>query len=172
MAVFANTDIAVHIQRIIQSHCGNAIRKRPGELRGGRQPAPRHPRSRRAALPAEAARSEGNAGTLAKCGASPSWAVLDGFFFQYLFLIPLLLETPKTPSITGFPLCFKGTRGFYGVVPRLPYMRTHTRTPSSYAAPGRKDTLCSLNKVSKRTRQKVVALNNSFHIASVSHFHF
>lgn len=59
-------------------------------------------------------------------------------FFQYLFLIPLLLGTLKNTSSTGFPLRFKGTWDFYGVLPRLP--EAHTRTPSSGAVPSRKDT--------------------------------
>lgn len=144
----------------------------PGGLRCGRQPAWRHCAHAGSGLPAEAARGGGDARTPGGC--RPSLCQLDcaGWmpFFQCLFLIPLLLETPKNPSLTGFPLCFKGTRGFHGVVPRWP--DTHTRAPSSGAAPIGKDTFCSVNKVSELPRQKVVALNNSFCIASAPYFHF
>lgn len=138
----------------------------PGGLRCGRQPAWRHCAHAGSGLPAEAARTPG--------GCRPSLCQLGcaGWmpFFQCLFLIPLLLETPKNPSVTGFPLRFKGTRGFHGVVPRWP--DTHTRAPSSGAAPSGKDTLYSVNNVSELTRQKVIALNNSLRIASAPRFHF
>lgn len=77
VAVFANTDIAVHVQRIINSHCGDAVRQgtRRAALRAAtgiaslaHTRAHGCPRRQRAA-----------GGTLDKHGASPRWAVLDGF---------------------------------------------------------------------------------------------
>ncbi|KAM6205523.1 uncharacterized protein WM294_004881 isoform 1-T2 [Sarcoramphus papa] len=42
VAVFANTDIAVHVQRLTNSYCGDAVRQGPGGLLCGRQAASRH----------------------------------------------------------------------------------------------------------------------------------
>lgn len=83
---FANIDIAACVQRIINCHCGDAVRPGPGALRCGRPPASRHWRAAGRTVPAETARSGGgrgpgggNARTLGERGTSPSWAVLDGF---------------------------------------------------------------------------------------------
>lgn len=112
---FANIDIAACVQRIINCHCGDAVRPGPGALRCGRPPASRHWRAAGRTVPAETARSGGGRGpgggkrSHARRTRNLSQLGCVGWisFFQYLFLIPLLLETPKPPSVAGFPLCFK-----------------------------------------------------------------
>lgn len=118
-AVFANTDIAVRVQPTTNPRCGGTLR---AALRAA---PPRHCRTPGSRAPAEAARSGGSARLMRSLSQLRYVGGIS--FFQYLFLIPLLLGTLKNPSSTGFPLCFKGTWGFYGVLPRLPEAHTHSR---------------------------------------------
>lgn len=85
-AVFANADVAVRVQIITNSHCGDAVRQGPAGLRCGRQPASRHWRT--PGLTGARGGSAQRGGTLARSvNAEPLPAGL--YWMDFFLSIPL-----------------------------------------------------------------------------------
>lgn len=169
MAVSASTDIAVRGQRVPNAACGDTVRQAPASCERGR------PASRpwRPAGPAGARGGKRAAGGAFARSANAEPLPAGLCWMDFFLSVPLpdsfVARNAENPVHYRLPSVLSRDLGFLWRGATAPL---HIHTPSSDAALSRKDTLDSVNNVSKCTRQKVVALNNSFHTTSVSHFHF